>query len=98
MEGGKGANGVIPHDDDSAGEVELPGGGLQGRGPCMGLSADLVLHVIRVGKRANHYLAVAVVPPTEQEAPPVEGRVPGDDGNAGRTRFAGETETETRPR
>jgi len=89
-EGGEGAHGIVPHDDDSTGEVEFPSCGLQGEGPGMGLPADLVLHVVRVRERADHDLALAVVPPTEQEAPSVEGRVPGDHGDAGRAGFASE--------
>ncbi len=43
--GGERAQRVIPHDDDGLREVELRGGGLKGENPCLGLPADLMLHV-----------------------------------------------------
>ena len=62
-EGGEGADGVVSHDDDGVAHVDLAGGGLDGQNPGEGLAADLVAHIVRVGKGADNGLAVAIVPP-----------------------------------
>ena len=53
---GERAQRVIAHDDDGLGEVELRGGGLKGEDPCLGLPADLMLHVWGVWKGAHMVL------------------------------------------
>ena len=67
-EGGEGAQRVVAHDDDGLGEVEL----CSSEDPGVGLPADLVLHIGRVGEGAYNGLAVAICPPAKDHTPAVE--------------------------
>ena len=88
-EGRQSADGVVAQDHGGLLEVKLCGGRLQGEDAGESLAADLVLHVVRVGKGANDDLPLLIVPPPQDHAPAVQGGVPGDDDNASEPRFPG---------
>ena len=75
--GGEGSDGVVAHDDPRVGQVEHAGGGLEGKDPTEGFTADLVLHVLCIWKGADDDLALLVGPPPDDYPPAMDGGVPG---------------------
>ena len=65
-------HGVIAEDNNPVGKVDLEGGGFEGEDTGQGLTADLMAHVLGVGKGADDHFAVNVGPPAQHHTPAVE--------------------------
>jgi hypothetical protein len=89
-EGGQGADGVVSENDGGAKEVDFEGRRIEGEDPSESFAADLVAHVLRVGKGADNDFAIPVVPPAQDHAPPMQGGIPRDDGDVRGAGFASE--------
>jgi hypothetical protein len=70
-------NRVVAHYHPCAGEIEQPGGGLEGEDSTKCLSADLVFHVVSAREGSDDDLAVRACPPPNDRPPAVHGGVPG---------------------
>jgi hypothetical protein len=82
-ESGQGPNGVVANDYPGIREDDLARGGLKRKDTPEGLTANLVLHVLRVGKGADDDHSLRVSPPADDSTPAVDRGIPSDGDHPG---------------